>query len=100
MKKLTSEDPTKLSDFNKLSADSQEQLKKSFEEGDVVDREFTGKPDSKIAGCDDYCVEHSKSSRAACFVGCEEKIGKGELRLGLLPVMPGMKHVSWRYCHW
>ena len=96
------------------SAESQEQVRLAFEQGDVVDREFKGvrtdlsrsfgMASDETINSIGFKVEITTRASAFCrSIACKvlknEKMAKGELRLGLLTVFQG-DHISWCYKHW
>jgi len=95
MKELAGGDASNLDGWETLKPGAREQVEKSFEIGDVFDREYTGGALT--------LVEDAKSGRAACRADeCKDKIAKGDIRLGVMsPSLEDAKYKSsWKYAHW
>ncbi|CAI6342168.1 unnamed protein product [Periconia digitata] len=111
---LAEENPAKVPGYEFISAESQEQVRLAFEQGDVVDRGFEdvrtdlcrsfGMASDETINAIGFKVEVTTRASAFCrSIACKalknEKMAKGELRLGLLTVFQG-DHTSWCYKHW
>jgi hypothetical protein len=112
LKELTENDPTKAPGYDRLSPESQEQVRLSFEEEKVADKEFksvredlaktAAKYGGEIRDAEGYAV--SVATRAAACRGPDclsqnIKITKDELRLGICVPFDG-DHSSMKYKHW
>lgn len=85
--------PEDIQDFDKLKFDDQKLVEKKIEEvknGPSVSTSSKGskkrkldKTDSSNGGDVDFAVEYAKSKRSSCNL-CEEKIDKGNIRIGKL----------------
>ncbi|USP78990.1 gfo idh moca family protein [Curvularia clavata] len=112
LKETTGNDPTKAPGFDKLSPESQEQVRLAFEEGMPTDKTFKGICEERAKDAPKYAREYTDAtgykadvaSRAAACRGhnCLSegvKITKGELRLGIYVDFDG-EHCSTYYKHW
>jgi hypothetical protein len=103
MKELAGGDASNLDGWETLKPGAREQVEKSFEIGDVFDREYTGGALTFVEDAEDCVVEHAKSGRAACRADeCKDKIAKGDIRLGVIspPLEDAKYKSSWKYAHW
>ncbi|KAJ4373084.1 hypothetical protein N0V83_003375 [Neocucurbitaria cava] len=112
LKETTDNDPTKVPGYDRLSPESQEQVKLAFENGKPVDKEFKGIREDlaknvrryghEFPNAQGYKVDTPKRAAACRGPDCLSKgtnVLKGELRLGLAIPFDG-EHVSWVYKHW
>ncbi|RII11570.1 hypothetical protein CUC08_Gglean005569 [Alternaria sp. MG1] len=112
LKEITGDDPTKAPGYDRLSPESQEQVRLAFEEGKPVDKDFKGIREDLAKNARKYAKEYTDVSFykidvarrvSACRGGnCLDKnvkITKGELRLGLSIPFDG-EHETMVYKHW
>lgn len=112
MKETTENDPTKAPGYDRLSPESQEQVRLAFEEGMPVDKGFKDIREDLAKTSRKYAKEYTDAEgykadvatrAAACRGGdCVSdniKITKGHLRLGILVNFDG-EHTSTYYKHW
>lgn len=101
MKDLSKGNPKNIPGFEDINEESQNQVIKSFEFGNVEDRSFSGAPPSGLFAAESHRVEHAKSRVAKCHGGsCGQKIDKYALRLGYMPQEKPGFHQSYKYYHW
>jgi len=111
LKETTGNDPTKAPGYDRLSPESQEQVRLAFE-GQPVDKNFKGIREDLAKDAQRYAKEYTDVSfykvdvagRACACRGSDclsknVKITKGELRLGLSVPFDG-EHESMVYKHW
>jgi hypothetical protein len=111
LKETTGNDPTKAPGYDRLSPDSQEQVRLAFE-GEPVSKDFKGIREDLAKDAQRYAKEYTDvsfykvdvASRASACRGGDclaknVKITKGELRLGL-SVPFDREHESMVYKHW
>jgi hypothetical protein len=113
IKELVEDDPTKMPGYERISEQSQEQVRLAFENGQVIDKDFkdirTGLATKihgnygEITDALGYKVDITRAASAMCRnAACPRsgvKIPKGELRLGIEVTFDG-DHFSWKYKHW
>jgi hypothetical protein len=110
LREMADNDVTKTPGYDRLSAESQEQLKLAFEEGRIADKDFKSiRPDPASAaplssGCEildaeGYKVDMPVRAAGCRASGCGNKVVRGELRVGFLRSFDG-DHSSWVYKHW
>lgn len=103
-------DVTKTSGYDRLSPESQEQLRLAFEDGRVADKDFKDiRPDlagaaplcqgREILDAEGYKVDMPVRPAACRASECANKIVRGELRVGFLRNFDS-DHLSWVYKHW
>ncbi|EDU45103.1 zf-parp-type zinc finger protein [Pyrenophora tritici-repentis] len=108
----TDNDPTKAPDYQRLSQESQEQVRLAFESGKPADKEFKGVREDLAGNAQKYAKEYTNATgykvdvavrAAACRGGdCLAKgikILRNELRLGILVPFDG-EHSIMVYKHW
>ncbi|KAG9185928.1 hypothetical protein G6011_07259 [Alternaria panax] len=109
---ITRNDPTKAPGYDRLSPESQEQIRLAFEKGKPVKKDFKGIRQDLAKDTRRYAKEYTdvsfyKVDVAGCACACcggdclakNVKITKGELRLGLSVPFDG-EHESMVYKHW
>ncbi|EUC31267.1 hypothetical protein COCCADRAFT_6835 [Bipolaris zeicola 26-R-13] len=112
LKETTENDPTKAPGYDRLSPESQEQVRLAFEEGMPVDKGFKDIREDLAKTSRKYAKEYRDAEgykadvatrAAACrggdCVSDNTKITKGHLRLGIL-VNFDSDHTSTYYKHW
>lgn len=90
---------TKIFGYNRLSPESQEQLRLAFEAGHIADKDFEGvRPD--LAGltplpkggdtidAEGYKIDMRTRPAGCRAIGCGDEVVKGELRVGFFPGQP------------
>ncbi|KAL1792531.1 hypothetical protein ACET3X_009038 [Alternaria dauci] len=112
LKEVTGNDPTKAPGYDRLSPESQEQVRLAFEEGKPVDKTFKGIREDLAKDARKYAREYKNVSfyrvdvagricacRGGDCLAKNVKITKGELRLGLSVPFDG-DHETMVYKHW
>jgi hypothetical protein len=112
LKETTGNDPTIAPEYDRLSPESQEQVRLAFEHGGPVDPTFNGIREDLAKNAQKYAKEYHDviannvdvGKRAALCRGADcmakgDKVQGGELRLGLLIPFDD-EHSSIVYKHW
>ncbi|KAF2998242.1 hypothetical protein E8E13_005936 [Curvularia kusanoi] len=109
LKEVTNNDATKAPGYDRLSPESQAQLKLALEEGCIVDKTFKDiRPDlaaatatfgGEITNAIGYKIDMPTRPAGCRANECSDKIVKGELRVGFLKPFDG-DHATWVYKHW
>ncbi|KAF1848830.1 zf-PARP-domain-containing protein, partial [Cucurbitaria berberidis CBS 394.84] len=112
LKETTNNDPTNAPGYDRISTESQEQVRLAFENGGPVDKEFKGIRGDLAKAAPRYAQEYLNAdgyqvdvpTRAAACRGADclskgIKVTKGELRFGISVPFDG-EHGSWVYKHW
>lgn len=108
---MAGSDVTKTPGYDRLSPESQGQLRLVFEDGRVADKGFKDiRPDlagsasmsgggREIRDADGYKVDMPARPAGCRASECANKIVRGELGVGFLRNFDG-EHMSWVYKHW
>jgi hypothetical protein len=110
LREMAGNDVTKTPGYDRLSLESQEQLKLAFEDGRVAGKDFKdirsdlagSAPSSgarEIRDAEGYKVDMPVRPAGCRVSECENKVVRGELRVGFLRNFDG-EHMSWVYKHW
>lgn len=112
MKETTGNDPTKAPGYDKLSPESQEQVRLAFENGMPTEKTFKGISKERAKDAPKYAREYTDATGYKTDVGTRSaacrghncltesaKIMKGELRLGIYVDFDG-EHFTTYYKHW
>jgi hypothetical protein len=110
VKELTGNDPMKAPGYDRLSADSQEQVRLAFENGKIIDKDFKGihadlagiapmYGPREILNAEGYKGDMPVRAAGCRASECSNKVVKSELRVGFLKPFDG-EHSTWVYKHW